>query len=125
VEKGTPLNTDRQTTEAELFAIAIATDAVPAAPAMPEYLDLHAQLVDLWQRTRAMQLDLWTLTDAADLELTGDLRATIGKAIAGMSRAIGATSDWTEYAARHLQIDDPHPDGPGPGSSRALRKSPN
>lgn len=40
-----------------------------------------------------------------DLELTGDLRATIGKTIAGMSRALA--SDWHEWAARHLQIDTP------------------
>jgi len=44
-----------------------------------------------------------------DLELTGDLRATIGKTIAGMSRALA--SDWHEWAARHLQTDHADPDG--------------
>ncbi len=46
-----------------------------------------------------------------DLELTGDLRATIGKAIAGMSGALASASDWHEWAARHLQIDHADPNG--------------
>jgi hypothetical protein len=102
------MTTDRRATDAELLALA--ADAVPA-PEPPECIDLAGQLLDLWHLTRTAQLDLWNLTDAADLELTGDQRATIGKAIAGLSTALGAAEDWNEWAARRLDLDDPHPDG--------------
>ena len=97
-------------TEADLLALA--ADAVPDVTTQPDGLDLDAQLLDLWHRTRAVQLDLWLLLDAADAELTGELRTRLGEAIAGMSRALGAASDWQEWAARHLQLIDEHPDGP-------------
>jgi hypothetical protein len=95
-------------TEAELLAIA--ADAVPMAEP-PECIDLAGQLLDLWALTRAAQFDLWNLTDAADAELTGDQRDTIGQAIAGLSGALAAAQNWTEWAARRLDLAEPHPDG--------------
>ena len=90
-------------------ALVKAAESLPL-PCFSGHADVNSQVLDLWQRTRAMNADLWALLDAADAELAGDVRDKLTEAIAGMSRAFGAGQDWLEWAARHLQIDSAAPD---------------